>query len=301
MNNKKDNNSFEKVVFEKNDEKALKFFVKYGYVHYKNLYPKELINRSSDYLSSSFQKLKKLSEKGEFPNDFQGWGNAVLEKFVSTFNYESIVENPKTIDVLKKYLGNDIAILNYDNLWINIPENKDPVSIKKAHTDVWTGMSINTLLANIYFTDVDDFNGLTVYPCSHLQGIMPVRNRAPDPLYNVQFDPLNLNNIEKGDFILWHPLLLHSTTGNSNKNIRISMSMHFTSTETEFTTQEKTRGYRTISVSPLKQISRIIGNDYLTPFRTYGGYAGIELRLKKLYNLVEQKSDSSIDYSKYID
>ena len=79
------------------------------------------------------------------------------------------------------------------------------------------------------------------------------------------------------------------------------MSMHFTSTETEFTTQEKTRGYRTISVSPLKQISRIIGNDYLTPFRTYGGYPGIELRLKKLYNLVEQRSDSFIDYSKYID
>ena len=162
-------------------------------------------------------------------------------------------------------------------------------------------MSINTLLANVYFTDVDDFNGLTVFPGSHLQGIMPVRNRAPDPLYNVQFDPLNLNNIEKGDFILWHPLLLHSTTGNSNKNMRISMSMHFTSTETEFTTQEKTRGYRTISVSPLKQISRIIGNDYLTPFRTYGGYPGIELRLKKLYNLVEQRSDSFIDYSKYID
>ena len=79
------------------------------------------------------------------------------------------------------------------------------------------------------------------------------------------------------------------------------MSMRFTSTETEFTSQEKTLGYKTLSVSPMNQITRIIGNDYLTPFRTYGGYAGVEKRLKKLYDLVEQKSDLNIDYEKYID
>ena len=193
-------------------------------------------------------------------------------------------------------MGNDLAILNYDHLWINLPENKDPVLKKATHTDVWTGTSINTLLANIYFTNVDEFNGLTVYPGSHLQGLMPVRNRAPDSLYGVNYQPLNLDNLEKGDFIFWHPLLLHSTTGNSNKNIRISMSMRFTSTETEFTSQEKTLGYRTLTVNPMNQISRIIGNDYLTPFRTYGGYPGVEKRLKKLYDLVEQKSDNEIDY-----
>ena len=294
------NLEFQKLVFEESDEKALKFFVKYGYVHYKNLFPKDLVDRSSEFVLNSFLKLKELSEKGEFPADFQGWGNAVLDRFTKTKDYVSIVENSKSINVLKKYLGNDLAILNYDHLWINLPENKDPVLKKATHTDVWTGTSVNTILANIYFTNVDEFNGLTVFPGSHLQGLMPVRNRAPDPLYKVDYAPLNLDNLEKGDFIFWHPLLLHSTTGNSNKNIRISMSMRFTSTETEFTSQEKTLGYRTLSVSPMNQITRIVGNDYLTPFRTYGGYAGVEKRLKKLYNLVEQKSDNDINYEKYI-
>ena len=32
--------NFEKLVFEENDSKALKFFVKNGYVHYKNLFQK---------------------------------------------------------------------------------------------------------------------------------------------------------------------------------------------------------------------------------------------------------------------
>ena len=68
------NLEFQKLVFEESDEKALKFFVKYGYVHYKNLFPKDLVDRSSEFVLNSFLKLKELSEKGEFPADFQGWG-----------------------------------------------------------------------------------------------------------------------------------------------------------------------------------------------------------------------------------
>ena len=44
-------------------------------------------------------------------------------------------------------------------------------------------------------------------------------------------------------------------------------------------------GYETITVSPLNQILRIIGNDKLSPLRTYGGFVGTDKRLKELYDL----------------
>lgn len=48
-------------------------------------------------------------------------------------------------------------------------------------------------------------------------------------------------------------------------------------------------------VGPMNQIGRLVGNDYLTTFRTYGGYVGIEKRLSKLYNY----SNYDREYSNY--
>ena len=83
---------------------------------------------------------------------------------------------------------------------------------------------------------------------------------------------------------MWHPLLVHSTTGHSPKNKRISFTLRYSSTENEFTSQERALGYKTLSVSVGNTIKRYIGNDGLQPFRVYGGKAAIDKRLSKLYD-----------------
>jgi ectoine hydroxylase-related dioxygenase (phytanoyl-CoA dioxygenase family) len=179
-----------------------------------------------------------------------------------------------------------------------VPKDKDPVLLKGQHTDAWTGTSVNTLFAKTFFTSVDQYNGMTVSPGSHLQGLVPVRNRNIDPIFNVKFDSINLSHVEMGDFLIWHPLLIHSTTGHSDKNIRISLTSRFTSTETTFSSQERALGYRTLNVGPMNQVLRLIGNDYLTPFRTYGGFVGIDRRLSDIYEHSEYQK--IFDYTPYL-
>ena len=48
--------------------------------------------------------------------------------------------------------------------------------------------------------------------------------------------------------------------------------------------QEKDLGFKTLTVSPMRKVLRTIGNDFLTPFRTYGGVAGIDRVVKEVYN-----------------
>jgi hypothetical protein len=67
------------------------------------------------------------------------------------------------------------------------------------------------------------------------------------------------------------------------------MTSRFTSTETEFSSQERALGYRTLKVGPLNQILRLIGNDLLSPFRTYGGFVGIDRRMADIYPFSDYK------------
>ena len=68
--------------------------------------------------------------------------------------------------------------------------------------------------------------------------------------------------------------------------------------------QEKDVGFRSLSIGPMRKIIRTIGNDFLTPFRTYGGISGIDRvtrevyqesqfdnRSNKLYNFLKRKVD----------
>ena len=48
----------------------------------------------------------------------------------------------------------------------------------------------------------------------------------------------------------------------------------------------------------MNQIRRLIGNDYMTPFRTLGGHVGIDRRLSDIYEYGNY--DRNKDYSQYL-
>ncbi len=287
-----------KKKFSSNDEKAIEFFIKNGYVCYENIHHKQLVENCKTYFFQKYDILKELSAKGAFKEDTHGWAVAIIDEFSKTHLYEEFITNRRVVKLMKDFLGPDIALLGYDALWLNIPKDTDPVLLKGLHTDSWTGTSVNTIFAKTFFTDVDKFNGMTVCPGSHLQGLVPVRNRSIDPNTNANFEVVNLDNSKIGDFLVWHPLLIHSTTGHSDKNTRISLTSRYTSTETEFSSQERALGYRTLNVGPMNQIRRLIGNDYMTPFRTLGGHVGIDRRLSEIYEYGNY--DRNKDYSQYL-
>ena len=281
-----------------NDNTDVQDFVQNGYVIYENVHDTKMIKRVFNFVMDRYNILLKLSEAGKFPKDIHGWAVAILDKLIMTELGVQLLESQGLISLMKRYLGPDIAILGQDALWINVPQDKNPVLSKGNHTDAWTGTSINTIFAKTLLTDVDEYNGMSVSPGSHLLGMVPVRNREIDPHAHVELESVNLTNLKQADVLIWHPLLIHATAGHSDKNIRISITSRYTSQETPFSSQERGLGYRPLSVSPLNQVLRLIGNDYLSPLRTYGGYVGIDRRLAKLYN--QSNYEIEMDYSQFI-
>lgn len=246
-------------------------FVRDGYVVYRGMFNRRDVNECYTFVHERF-RTRKID-----PHEISV---TIMDLLQNRNAFRSIVESPMVVAVLKRFLGPDVCIFNYDALWINVPKDRNPVLLKGQHTDAWTGTSVNTIFAKVFLTDCDQYNGISVCPGSHLQGMLPVRNRK---LHGAKFKSVNLSSIRAGDWLLWHPLLVHSTVGHSAKATRISITSRYTSTESAFSSQERALGYRTLSVGPLNQILRLVGNDYLTPLRTYGGTVGIDKRLAALY------------------
>jgi ectoine hydroxylase-related dioxygenase (phytanoyl-CoA dioxygenase family) len=265
-------------------------FVKYGYIVLSNVLNENSVSEASAFLHSEYIRFKERYYDQSV--DTHGWAIVIMDNFAQTALYRKIVEEPKLVTLLKELLGPDIALFNQDALWINAPRDVDPVLLKGLHNDAWTGTSVNTLFVKFFFTDCDEYNGVTVSPGSHLLGMVPVKNRSVDPNLGLSLETVNLGNLKRGDILIWHPLLIHSTTGHSSRHTRISMTSRYTSTETTFSSQERSLGYRTLSVGPMNQILRLIGNDYLTPFRTLGGYVGVDRRLRQLYGYSDFSSDN---------
>lgn len=267
-----------KNVFKPYDDAAVNFFVRNGFVIYRGAHDMKLIEECSKWIHSEFVRMSGGSVKA----DVNGIAIAIVEKLERTLMYDDLISQSSVLHIMRQYLGPDICLLGYPALWLNIPKDTDPVLLKGIHNDHWTGTSVNTIFAKTFFTDVDKYNSMSICPGSHLQGALPVRNRQLDT--DAKFKSVNLSNIRAGDLLLWHALTLHSTTGHSDKHIRISMTSRYTSTETPFSSQERALGYRTLSVSPLNTILRLIGNDALQPLRTYDGTVAIDRRMAKIYN-----------------
>lgn len=289
-----------KKKFTIDEEGQIESFVNNGYLIYKNVFDREFIENSYGFFTSHLEALLELSDSGKIPYDINGFAAAIIDQYAKTDLYQDYINNNNLKAIMKALLGDDLAIFDQDALWINTPNNTDPVLNKGIHTDAWTGTSVNTLFCKVFFTDVDLYNGMTVCPGSHLYGLTPVKNRSinTDVMDLEHIEEVNLEHMKAGDVLVWHSLLLHGTTGQSDKNTRISVTSRFTSTETPFSSQERSLGYKTLGVSPLNQILRLIGSDTLQPLRTYGGYAGVDRRLKKLYGYSSYKID--IDYSKFL-
>ena len=265
------------------DRNSHAFFATNGFAIYTEVFDSYEIEKLSELIYSAYTYLISLNQSTNSDFDNQGFAIAIMDELTKTNLWEKLISNVNLLDLMSAILGPDIALLGYDALWINVPKDTNPVLSKGQHTDAWTGTSINTIFAKFFITDVDVHNGLAVAPGSHTFGMLPTRNREIDPQINIEFDMLNIDTVNAGDIVIWHPLLIHSTVGHSDKNIRISITSRFTSTETPFSSQERALGYRTLRVGVMNQILRLVGNDYLTPLRTYGGFIGIDRRMSEVY------------------
>lgn len=184
--------------------------------------------------------------------------------------FELMVQ-PGLLDALEPFLGPDISVLAWQDLWINDPEDSSPVTNKALHQEYWSGAGPDDLTAWIPLTELDGANGLTVLPGSHTYGVVPNRNRQTLEVDGIDYDnALVLHDVVPGDVVLFHSLLLHGTAGKGNR-LRLAAAGHFKPTFAETSAKMTSVGQIGVRMGPLTRIRHVLGNDQFTPFRTYGG------------------------------
>lgn len=167
---------------------------------------------------------------------------------------------------------------------------------------MWTGNSFDSIQLLIFITNADKHNSITFYPGSHFLGLLPVKNRKLDENnFKLKNKPFSLNNILAGDIIIFHPLLLHSSViDKKNKSLRVSIGTRVKSFEKNFSSQEKSTGYKVINIGPINHIKRVIGNDYLQPLRIYEGKQNVSLTIQDDYPLLKENNKNDELIKKYL-
>ena len=99
---------------------------------------------------------------------------------------------------------------------------------------------------------------------SHKWGHIPHRNRSPINLPK-NFDTQTLN-LEYGDVIIFSTLLLHRSLKTVYPRMSLPMLLkNFKYVDNSF---QNNRNWKIFSYSEMTKIEKILGNHYLSPFRT---------------------------------
>ena len=260
-----------KYRFECNDSSSQDYFFKNGFFVLKSAFAPELIKKIYANLSSSYISLKKTSEAEKKPLPFVGIIQRTKENLEQTNLVKELYTSENLLNCLEGFLGPDLGKTYFNGLFINDPDDDSPVTNKDYHQEIWTGASAEDMLVWIPFHNIESRGTISVVPGSHYYGLLPNRNRKILPLPDFSMpDPLPIVDIEPGDALFFHPMLVHKTAGRGSQ---IRYAMHFTmrNSNAPLTKKQQSYGYIGIRQGPMTKIRNILGNDHFTPLRVYGG------------------------------
>ena len=163
----------------KNDD-DLRFFVKNGFVVYRNIFEKKIFEAAKNNILASYKNLSHDFKRKKIELNSWKWSKAISMKYEKSLSADKFYKSKYLIEVVQRYLGPDLCILNNTGIFIIDPKNKKYSTKLDIHSDAWSGNSVDSLQVNTFLTNSDKNNSLTFYPSSHLLGLMPVKNRMLD-------------------------------------------------------------------------------------------------------------------------
>jgi len=266
----------EQFKWEVDHSQLIECFVENGFVIVDSLLDSKLISNLFCTVSSRYEELKGSFLSSNPSSNFSSASMRICRKIVSEIERSSlfydITHSESLLNCLEKFLGLDLAKTAANALFINDPIDDSSVTNKAMHQEVWTGASPEDILVWIPLHRIESNNTMAVIPGSHFFGLLPNRNReivCPEGFELPQ--SMVLSQLEAGDAVLLHPLLVHGTHGVVGKKTRYAIHFTCKSIHTPLSNQQKAFGYEGLRQGPMRKIQQILGNDYLTPLRTYGG------------------------------
>jgi hypothetical protein len=261
-------------------------FVKDGYVILRNAIDKDYlfelktavleslgeqvhVPSDRDVPSDSFKEFSALIEAPLAENKCyailrQAWINIIQQDLL-----HKLFTQEKLYPYIADLLGQDICFEDAPNFTLNLPDLSDPNEnyfYKDFHQEVWSGSDIHTIG---FWTPVfqhQPSGQVALVPGSHYWGHIPHRNRKPLTLP----EPLNVveTDLELGDVMLFHTLLLHRTVAiPSNGFPRLALTSVLKNFQWPNSSFERYSNWRILSYSALSKIDMHLGNHQLSPFR----------------------------------
>lgn len=259
-------------------------FIEDGYVVIRSAFNASLLNKIQDLIIEEL--LKEGSHEETFPaNSYEVFcaliGNLLKDKkpyeilkpvwksLIREDVFADLFRQPQIFEFLTMILGKDLCHVDDPSLTLNIPkydDSKKNYLFKDLHQEVWSGTSINTIQFWSPVFQTSTGGGISLVKKSHLWGHIPHRNRIPleVPTSSEFLD----SDLELGDVIIFHSLLLHKTSPlNISENHRLAINCMIKNFLMPNDSFEKYRNFRIFSYSAQTIINRKLGNHYLSPFR----------------------------------
>jgi hypothetical protein len=173
------------------------------------------------------------------------------------------------LETLTNLIGPDLQYCLSSDVMVNVKGVQDDFLVKKAHQELWSGLGLNTLQTWApIIMDRDEYNtrtyGMDVIPGSHLSGHIPHQNCQPLITRPEQeWIPLEL---EVGDMVIFHSLLLHRTVPNESDTPRFAIPQLVRSSREPDTGFEDLMNWEILHMSDMSLIRKKLGNPHLSPF-----------------------------------
>jgi len=209
----------------------------YGFILIKNSIPHEKLDQVlTEYLDivndSTGRKFDdpNAPELIEFFNDNKEEESKVYEKMLESSAVLKISQEKEIVDPIKNLLGQECGLFKHVPFRIDIPFWTQELAYWHQDHQYVKG-NTNTITAWIPFQDTNYIHGcLSIMPKSHLLGIVKHdlkigKKFVPSDIFN---NEIHMVEMKKGDILLLHALLLHSSNLNVSDQIRYSIQPRYT-------------------------------------------------------------------------
>ena len=197
--------------------------------------------------------------------------------------FELILLDTKLYKYTTNLLGKDLAFqCDPSSMHLNLPEetsSEKNYSYKDWHQEIWSGADISSV--NIWtpiFQKNNKFGQMEFIENSHKWGHIPHRSRSPLELPK-KYKTKKLN-LKYGDVVIFSALLLHRSV--NAKYPRLANSFQVKNFKFKDNTFQN-KNWKIYSYSEMTKIERILGNHYLSPYRT------LDIEAKSSQGIIKKK------------
>lgn len=253
-----------------------KSFSESGYIILRNAISKNLVKEIQNEIYNIL-KIKEKSQKKSYIKFCNLVENLKIKEFDFTepifevLLYKGLIKKffleKKFYNKVSDLLGKDLSFCSDGGITLNLPNKASPKKnylFKDWHQEIWSGASPSTIQiwSPLIFSDINS-GQMEIMEESHKWGHIPHMDRKPT-LLPKKYKTKKLK-LDYGDVFIFSTLLLHRSL--PTKLPRLSLPVLIKNFKDKNNSFQDNRSFKKYSYSEMTKLERILGNQYLSPFR----------------------------------